>query len=197
MTVLDVGCGNGYFGWQMLHAGAKFVVGVDPTLLFCMQHLAAMELLGNAPNFVLPARLEELPQGPTFDYVLSMGVLYHRKDPTEHLRELVALTRSGGHVIIETLIVEDRPSLKPAGRYARMRNVSVIPAITDLCRWMEDAGLSQISCVDITTTSTEEQRSTPWMHFESLREALDPQDQSKTVEGHPRPVRAVLIGRCG
>ena len=30
--VLDVGCGNGYFGWRMLQAGAREVVGVDPTL---------------------------------------------------------------------------------------------------------------------------------------------------------------------
>ena len=34
-TVLDVGCGNGYYGWRMLGAGAKRVVGTDPTLPLC------------------------------------------------------------------------------------------------------------------------------------------------------------------
>jgi tRNA (mo5U34)-methyltransferase len=31
-TVLDVGCGNGYFGWRMLGAGAECVIGIDPTV---------------------------------------------------------------------------------------------------------------------------------------------------------------------
>lgn len=32
--VLDIGCGSGYHLWRMRGAGAKFVVGVDPTQLF-------------------------------------------------------------------------------------------------------------------------------------------------------------------
>ena len=32
--VLDIGCGNGYFGWRALEAGAQEVIGVDPSILF-------------------------------------------------------------------------------------------------------------------------------------------------------------------
>ncbi|MEM7054742.1 MAG: DUF1698 domain-containing protein, partial [Pseudomonadota bacterium] len=32
--VLDIGAGNGYFGFQMLNAGAREVLACDPTLLF-------------------------------------------------------------------------------------------------------------------------------------------------------------------
>ncbi|HCL53707.1 MAG TPA: tRNA 5-methoxyuridine(34)/uridine 5-oxyacetic acid(34) synthase CmoB, partial [Pseudomonas sp.] len=32
--ILDVGCGNGYYMWRMLGAGADSVVGVDPNWLF-------------------------------------------------------------------------------------------------------------------------------------------------------------------
>ena len=32
-VVLDVGCGNGYYGWRMCGAGARCVIGVDPTLV--------------------------------------------------------------------------------------------------------------------------------------------------------------------
>jgi len=39
-TVLDVGCGNGYYGYRMLGEGAKTVVGVDPGELFCTQFAA-------------------------------------------------------------------------------------------------------------------------------------------------------------
>ena len=191
--VLDIGCGNGYFGWQMLKAGAGCIVGVDPTVLFCMQHLAMTHLHGAAANFVLPARMEELPGQAQFDTVLSMGVLYHRKDPKAHIGQLRSLARCT--VVVETLIVREPPSLVPPGRYARMRNVSVVPCPEDVIRWMREAGIHDVRCVDITTTTLEEQRSTPWMHFESLDKALDPEDQSRTIEGHPAPVRGMFVGR--
>ena len=191
--VLDIGSGNGYFGWQMLDVGARCVVGVDPTLLFCMQHLAITQLQGAAANFVLPARLEELPGGARFDTVLSMGVLYHRRDPEAHIAQLSTLARST--VVVETLIVRSAPSLVPEGRYARMRNVSVVPCPDDVIRWMSEAGIRDARCVDIATTTPEEQRSTPWMHFESLDKALDPEDPDRTIEGHPAPVRGMFVGR--
>lgn len=28
--MLDVGCGNGYYGWRLCGAGAASVVGIDP-----------------------------------------------------------------------------------------------------------------------------------------------------------------------
>ena len=39
-TVLDVGCGNGYHAWRMAGAGAKLVVGIDPTLISVVQFQA-------------------------------------------------------------------------------------------------------------------------------------------------------------
>ena len=35
-AVLDVGCGNGYYAVQMSDAGARAVIGVDPTILYVM-----------------------------------------------------------------------------------------------------------------------------------------------------------------
>lgn len=190
-TVLDIGCGNGYFGWRMLEHGARAVIGIDPTLVFCMQHLAATVLLGAAQNYVLPARLEDAPWGATFHTVMSMGVLYHRKEPLQHIRTAAAFASQ--RVIIETLIVDGERSLFPEGRYARMRNVPVVPSVAQVLAWMNEAGLRDARCVDITPTSTQEQRSTPWMRFESLAQALDPHDPTRTVEGHPAPVRAMFI----
>ena len=80
--VLDIGCGNGYFGLRMLGAGAEWVIGIDPTLLFVMQWLACRHFSGEIPNYVLPLGIEDLPDIPVdLDTVFSMGVLYHRKDP--------------------------------------------------------------------------------------------------------------------
>ena len=47
--------------------------------------------------------------------------------------------------------------------------------------------------VDACVTSTDEQRRTEWMTTESLADFLDPRDSSKTVEGYPAPLRAVII----
>ena len=194
--VLDIGGGNGYFGWRMLGAGAYAVVGIDPTLLFCMQHRAMQRFFNHPSHWVLPLGIEEVPATTTFDWVLSMGVLYHRKDPIEHIRQMHALTKSGGHCVMETLIVDARQSLSLEGRYARMRNVGVIPNLDDLKHWMGEAGYTGIRVIDVTPTTVNEQRTTPWMRFESLDKALDPQDPSVTVEGLPAPLRAMLIGQC-
>ncbi|KAA9131501.1 tRNA 5-methoxyuridine(34)/uridine 5-oxyacetic acid(34) synthase CmoB [Marinihelvus fidelis] len=194
-TVLDVGCGNGYFGWRMLGAGAKCVVGIDPTPLFVMQWRAQAHFAGNLPNFVLPLKDTQLPCDLAgFDTVCSMGVLYHRRDPADHLARLMACLRPGGTLLLETLVL-DQPGeavMVPEGRYARMRNVWGVPTPGNLAGQLEQAGFIDVECVDLARTTVAEQRSTDWMRFESLPECLDPDDPSLTVEGHPAPVRAVM-----
>lgn len=193
-TVLDVGSGNGYYGWRMLEAGAELVLGVDPTVLFSMQHQAVNKYLNDQRNWVVPLRFEELPEHQ-FDSVFSMGVIYHRRDPRAHVERLFAYTRPGGQVVLESLVVTGSQDLKPGGRYARMGNVHVVPTPNALCDWLRQAGFAQVRVADVTTTTTDEQRSTNWMRFQSLAEALDPRDPSRTVEGYPAPVRAVVVGQ--
>lgn len=194
--VLDIGSGNGYFGLRMLGAGADLVVGIDPTMIFVMQWLAMQKISPGLNNFVLPLGIEDLPADTTgFDSVFSMGVLYHRRRPLEHLAQLKRLCRPGGQVLLETLILEGQGKdiLVPDGRYARMRNVHAISTMAVLQDWLDEAGLSQGQVLDVSRTTIEEQRSTQWMKFESLAECLDTQDPSLTIEGHPAPVRAALL----
>ncbi|MCP4045880.1 MAG: tRNA 5-methoxyuridine(34)/uridine 5-oxyacetic acid(34) synthase CmoB, partial [Gammaproteobacteria bacterium] len=194
--ILDIGCGNGYFGLRMLAAGAQLVVGIDPTLIFVMQWLAMQKLSPGLNNFVLPLGIEDLPVDTGhFDSVFSMGVLYHRRKPVEHLYQLKKLTRPGGQIVLETLVLEadGEDILKPEGRYARMRNVHAIPTIGVLQNWLEQAGLPRGQVLDISKTTVDEQRSTAWMTFESLKECLDSDNRSLTIEGHPAPVRAALL----
>lgn len=194
--VLDIGCGNGYYGWRMLAHGAECVIGIDPTLVFVMQWLACRHFCPQPKNFVLPMRLEDLPEDAGgFDTVFSMGVLSHRRDPVEHLRRLARLLKPGGQVLVETLVLEgdgDRV-LVPEERYARMRNVWSVPSVAKLKSWLAESGLENIQALDVSATSVEEQRSTDWMRFESLIDSLDPEDHTRTVEGHPAPVRAALL----
>jgi len=192
--VLDVGCGNGYFGWRMLEAGAALVAGVDPTLVFCLQHFAIERYLEDQRNQLVPVGFEDLPI-VEFDSVFSMGVVYHRPDPARHVQRLFDFVAPGGQVVVESLVITGGPSLRPDARYARMRNISMIPSLDRLCGWLNHAGFADIAVVDVAPTSLTEQRSTTWMRFESLEQALDPDNRQHTVEGLPAPVRAVVIGR--
>ncbi len=191
--VLDVGCGNGYFGWRMLAAGAREVVGIDPTVLFCMQHRAVQHFAHHPNHWVLPLGIEEIPVERLFDSVFSMGVIYHRRSPTEHIETLTGLLNPGGQLILESIVVDGKTGFKPKDRYARMRNVWWIPTVSEMEDWLRAAGLQRVECLDVSPTTEQEQRTTNWMTFESYRESLDPNDPEKTVEGYPAPKRAVML----
>ena len=193
--VLDVGSGNGYFCWRMAGAGASLALGIEPSVLFNLQFDACRKLLGQTSAHLLPVGIEAVPRDMAcFDTVLSMGVLYHRREPMDHLRHLQQCLRPGGQLLLETLVVPGDVStvLVPEGRYARMRNVWFLPSAEALCRWLERLGFAEVQCLDINQTSTDEQRSTDWMRFESLPQCLDPNDPSLTVEGLPAPRRVVI-----
>ena len=197
--VLDIGSGNGYFGLRMLGAGAELVAGIDPTILFVMQWLACRHFSGDIPNYVLPLGVEELPDiAVDLDTVFTMGVLYHRREPRHHLERVCSLLRSGGTMVLETLVLpkgREGGLMVPADRYARMRNVWAIPGTKRLLSWVKEAGFRSAKVVDVTPTTTLEQKTTDWMRFESLEQALDPRQPSMTVEGLPAPVRAIVIAR--
>jgi tRNA (mo5U34)-methyltransferase len=195
-TVLDIGCGNGYYGWRMLGEKAHYVVGLDPTLLFYMQFSAIKKYLPSANIDLLPFGIQALPEfNLNFDTVFSMGVIYHRRDPIEHLKQCLNTLKPGGELVLETLIIEDEKTcvLIPDGRYAKMNNVWAIPNTARLIEWAEDAGFKNVRIIDVTKTTVDEQRKTDWMIFESLSDFLDKQDKTKTVEGYPAPTRAILL----
>ena len=194
--VLDVGCGNGYHGWRMLGAGAKMVVGIDPLLLNVMQFHAIKKLYGDAPFYVLPLGIESLPANlKVFDSVFSMGVLYHRRSPIDHLLELRDCLKPGGELVLETLVIDGGLGqvLLPDDRYAKMRNVWFLPSCATLMSWLKRCAFTNIRVVDVSVTSTEEQRSTDWMRFHSLPDFLDPENSQLTCEGLPAPKRAIII----
>ena len=85
--------------------------------------------------------------------------------------------------------------LVPGDRYAQMRNVYFIPSAEALKCWLEKCGFVDVKIADMCVTSLDEQRRTDWMTSESLAEFLDPNDRSKTIEGYPAPLRAVLTAK--
>ena len=195
-SVLDVGCGNGYHMWRMLGEGARLTVGIDPSHLFLVQFEAIRKLMGDDQRaHLLPLGIEQLPKLEAYDTVFSMGVLYHRRSPLDHLIQLKDQLASGGELVLETLVIEgdENAVLVPVDRYAQMRNVYFFPSARALKRWLEQVGFEDVRIVDENVTTVGEQRTTEWMTHNSLPDYLDPNDPSKTVEGHPAPRRAVLV----
>lgn len=208
--VLDVGGGSGYHGWRMAGAGADTVIIIDPSCLFYHQFMAIRHFVGAADahthangtgryrTHYIPVPLEALPEhSQLFDTVFSMGVLYHRQSPFEHLQQLKGQLVKGGELVLETLVIEGDANtvLVPHDRYAQMNNVYFLPSVAALTGWLEKAGFSDVRCVDVAVTSTAEQRKTEWMTYHSLADFLDPNDSSKTLEGYPAPMRATLIAK--
>ena len=197
-TVLDVGCGSGYHMWRMLGEGAQQVVGVDPSTLFLCQFDAVKRLIGqDLPIHLLPLGIEQLPPLDAFDTVFSMGVLYHRRSPIDHLLQLKDQLKDHGELVLETLVVDgdENTVLVPADRYGKMNNVWYLPSVPALIRWLEKCDFEDVRCVDVDVTSLAEQRTTEWMPNESLVDYLDPLDITRTVEGYQAPKRAIIIAR--
>lgn len=195
-TIADVGCGNGYYMFRMLEHGPKEIIGFDPLPLYQRQFDFLLSL---APkdlpmSFVFGGLDEYATLERHFDVTFCMGVIYHRRDPLEALLQLKSGLKPGGTLILESMTIpgEGTEPLFPGERYAQMRNVHFVPTVNCLKRWLSETEFSEIELVSDVLTTSDEQRRTEFMTFHSLADFLDPNDQTKTIEGYPAPRRAIL-----
>ena len=199
--VLDVGCNNGYFGFKALAAGAQWVMGVEPFLLYTVQHEIFRRYLADpAAIGVMPIKAAEIPADlSAFDVALSMGVLYHRKNPIGHLETLRGSLRKRGQLILETMAMESDSAdvIVPEDKFAKMRGIWFMPTVGMLKRWLKRTGFAEIEIIDVSVTDASEQRRTDFMPFESLSDFLDPQNPDLTIEGYQAPVRVVISAVAG
>ena len=157
-TILDVGSGNGYYGFRMLGQGADSVVCLEPNLSHLTQFNAINNFDQSEQIRMIPERIEELSfADKCFDLVFSMGVLYHNREPNLHLKLLASHLKEGGAIVLETLIVPEKygEALIPDTTYANMRNVRVIHTELGLKKIINSSGLKIIeSSEKITTCKT-------------------------------------------
>ncbi len=197
--VLDIGCGSGYHVLRMAGKKAKLVLGIDPYIRSVIQFQAIHHFFRQDSFSVLPLGIEDLPNDANlFDTVFSMGILYHRRSPIDHLYQLRSLLCSSGELVLETLVIDGglNEALVPPGRFSKMRNVWFIPSVLTLESWLRRCGFKDIRLIDVTKTTAKEQRKTEWMTFESLSDFLDPSNPDKTIEGLPAPKRAIFLAEA-
>lgn len=197
-VVLDIGCNSGYYMWRMLEKEARFILGVDPSSLFYSQYALMRQNLEVPVRFLAVGSQELNPVlDRSFEVVFSMGILYHRRDPIDAIREWRDLLVTGGTMVLETLTIEGEEDLclSPYPSYAQMKNCYHLPTDNCLKNWMLRVGFVDIEVVNVEVTSFEEQRKTEWVESWSLEKALDPEDLTKTIEGYPAPRRTLIIAK--
>ena len=193
--ILDVGCGNGYYMFRAAAQNPALVLGLDPSVAF----FYAFELM---QRFLQLENLQYERLGhehlnvfdQAFDIAICMGILYHHRSPIEILRNLRQTIRVDGFALIESQTIPGEGSLAlfPEDRYAKARNVYFVPTKDCLISWVKRAGFKNVELVAHTKVTTDEQRQTEMMIYESLSDFLDPDDESLTVEGYPAPYRTVV-----
>lgn len=193
-SVADVGCNNGYYMFKMLEFNPKSITGFDPSELAFLQFSFINHFIKSDIEFKI-AGVESLPEyGSKFDTIFCLGVLYHRSDPIKCLKELKSAMNPGGEVFIDTMYIErdDEMVLSPNGSYSKIPNISFIPSVKALKNWCQRAKFKSFEILATKETDLFEQRKTEWIDGQSLGDFLDPNDNSKTIEGYPAPKRIYI-----
>ncbi|HUP32897.1 MAG TPA: methyltransferase domain-containing protein [Gaiellaceae bacterium] len=108
MRVLDIASATGRYTFRAAQLGAPEVVGVEirPSQVeqAHLVHQVAANLSKLPVMFVhdpTSADADDFRHGERYDIVLSMGLLYHLRDPLQHLKNLARLARRG--VLVHTM----------------------------------------------------------------------------------------------
>ena len=127
-----------------------------------------------------------------------MGILYHHRDPVGILRDIQKSMTVGGQLIVETQGIpgEDPYALFPVKRYAKAPGTYFVPTASCVVNWMRRAYFEDIEVFFTHEMNNDEQRATEWMPWESYADFVN-EDQTKTVEGYPAPIRIYVSGRRG
>jgi tRNA (mo5U34)-methyltransferase len=197
--VADIGSGNGYFMFRMLERNPKIIFGLDPQARCVLQFELINSFLKEKRLLLEPLGIENMDVFSSyFDFVLCMGVIYHRRDPHTCLTKVRESMKPGATFIIESLVVEgkEQMSFSPPDRYMKMRNIWFVPSTAGLCGWLEKTGFKEIKILLEYDVGPEEQRRTFYSPDESLIDFLDPHDISRTVEGYKAPKRALVSAKA-
>ncbi len=194
-VVADIGCNNGYYMFRMTSGQPAFVLGFEPSVqhYYCFKALNSMAGLHNLDINLLGVEHIGLFTD-TFDIIFLMGVIYHRSSPLDVLAAVHSALKPGGSLIIESQALPgDKPiALFPEKTYAKAPGVYFVPTGSCLKNWLERCSYADVELFCSHPMTSEDQRRTEWMTFESYRDFLAPEDPMKTAEGYPAPWRVFL-----
>ena len=197
MRIGDIGCSNGYYSYKLLKLEPELIVGMDKTSLFIIQFLATKFYAKQIQELIiLPCSSEEFnPEFVDFDLLLSMGILYHAKNSSNHLASLQRLVKKNGYIILETIIsnLKQNINIEKNQTYAGMSNIGTIFTKDNLIKLLNVSGFKNIQVVNDSFTSISEQRTTRWMQGKSLSDFI--LSNGDTLEGYPPVCRTIFIAQ--
>ncbi|HEY9128803.1 MAG TPA: tRNA 5-methoxyuridine(34)/uridine 5-oxyacetic acid(34) synthase CmoB [Sulfurovum sp.] len=190
----DIGCNNGYYLFRMLSQQPKKLIGFDPSAIYYSQFQFINHFIKSDIVYELLGVEHVEFYEHKFDTLFCLGVLYHRSDPVAMLKSLFKGLQKGGELILDTFMIdgEDEICLTPRDRYSKIPNIYFVPTVNALKNWCYRAGFESVEVLEIMKTEPTEQRKTEWIDTQSLEDFLDPNDDTKTVEGYPAPKRVYI-----
>jgi tRNA (mo5U34)-methyltransferase len=190
--IADIGCNNGYYMFRMAAHSPKLVLGFEPYVHHYSTFTALNRFAGLDNLCIDLLGIEHLPLFPAcFDVIFCLGILYHRPSPIDALRDLHAALKPGGLLLLESQGIpgNDSVALFPERTYAKVPGTWFVPTAACLHNWLLRAGFADVRCFCEHPMSSEEQRRTEWMVFESYQDFIDKQNPERTIEGYPAPWR--------
>jgi len=197
-VILDVGCNNGYYLYQIAKQRPKYLLGIDPVIPYYLQFQLLNQFcpLQNT-DFKLLGVQDLLHFEKVFDVVFCMGILYHHPDPIGILNAIFHAMRPGGLLIIESQGINKTGPyfLLPKNRYLNMPGHWFIPSREALENIVRRSGFQYVETFLEVELNQDEQRRTDQAPFESLADGLDDKNKKLTAEGYPAPWRFYLKAR--
>ena len=190
----DIGCNNGYYLFRMLSQEPKKLIGFDPSAIYYSQFQFINHFIKSDIVYELLGVEHVSFYEHKFDTLFCLGVLYHRSDPVAMLKSLFKGLNKGGELILDTFMIdgEEEMCLTPKDRYSKIPNIYFVPTVPALTNWCHRAGFETVEVLEMMKTEHQEQRKTEWIDTQSLEDFLDPDDDTKTVEGYPAPKRVYI-----
>lgn len=127
-SVLDVGCGVGYFS-RWFHDRGAWVTAIDPRreLLHEANERHGGEICWTQHTMGKGIDIEFVIG--QFDLVLCYGLLYHSENPVGLLRELKALVKPAGYLLLESIVCD---SVRPVALLTRESPTFADQGVSDL-----------------------------------------------------------------
>ncbi len=107
LRVLDIGCRDGFFTFEMERRGAE-VVGIDYILPTITGFHVASQIFDSTATYIVDNVYNLTPEKyGTFDVVLFLGVLYHLRNPLLALDQIRKVIKPGGLLLVESQLTTD------------------------------------------------------------------------------------------
>ncbi|UCC39598.1 MAG: methyltransferase domain-containing protein [Candidatus Aminicenantes bacterium] len=104
--VLDTGCWDGFYGFEFLKRGAKYLKGIDLRREAIRRANLIKSYFGYTCCDFEQGNIEDIdPSRETFDITLMFGLLYHLSSPIETLKRIGEMTNS--LILIHTYALRD------------------------------------------------------------------------------------------